>query len=286
MQFIDPRTDFAFKRIFGSEEGRDALVSMLNAVMGLQGEQAIDEVVLLDPYQPPAVAGLKRSFLDVKARDRQGTRYLIEMQVEPVREFAKRIVYNASKAYVGQLSRGADYASLTQVVAITFCDFVMFSDFDHYLSDHRVREQVTSKAYLDEVRYYFVELPKFHLGEDEVSTPLERWCFFLKHAGGLDRIPRSLSVEPYSTALHIAERSNLSREEWEAFDAASVYMQDQRGKIEYALDKGHRAGLEEGMEKGMEEGRRLEQRAIALRLLEAGMEAGKILELTGVDLVS
>ena len=282
MQFIDPRTDYAFKRIFGSKEGRGPLISMLNAVMGLEGDRAVTEVTIDNPYQPPPVVGLKRSFLDVKAQDAQGTRYLIEMQVEPVREFAKRIVYNASKAYVGQLASGKEYWTLTQVVAITFCDFVMFDEFEHYLSNHRVREEMTSRAYLDEVRYYFVELPKFHLAEEELSTALERWCFFLKHAGSLDHMPLSLAAEPFATALHIAERSNLTPQEWAEYDEAAVHLQDQKGKIEYALEK----GLTLGRQEGREEGRRQEQEAIARRMLAAGMDAAQILELTGVDLGS
>ena len=249
MRFIDPRTDFAFKKIFGSPEGLEPLRSFIEAVMDLHGSERLAELQIVDPYQPGQVSVLKRSYLDVKCSDLNGRKFLIEMQVEPVKEFAKRVVYNAAKAYVGQLERGESYLALTQVVAISICDFVMFPEFENYLSEHMVRETLSSKSYLDEVRYYFLELPKFEKDEAALTTAIDKWAFFLRSARSLEQVPKALSDEPFATALHIADWARLSPKEWEEYDWALVYLQDERGKIDFAFEKGFAMGRAEGAAK-------------------------------------
>ena len=187
MQFADPRTDFAFKLIFGNEQAKEVLISFLNAVLGLEGAHAIVDVRILDPYQAPKIPTLKYSFLDVKCRDSRGVEFVVEMQVQYTEGFKKRVQYNACKAYVGQIPSGVDYPRLNQVIAITIVDFMMFPEFDHYLSCHEFREIVTNNCYLDEIRHYFIELPKFKLAEVELETAIEKWCYFLKHAGATER---------------------------------------------------------------------------------------------------
>ena len=99
MQFADPRTDFAFKLIFGNDKAKEVLISFLNAVIGLEGIHAIAEVTILNPYQAPKISALKRSYLDVKCRDNRGVEFVVEMQVEYTEGLKKRIEYNACKAF-------------------------------------------------------------------------------------------------------------------------------------------------------------------------------------------
>ena len=109
MRFLNPKTDFAFKRIFGSERSHEILLSFLNAILGLQSPYRIVDLTLLDPYLAPKIRGMKDTYLDVRARDEQGQWYIIEMQVLNVAAFEKRVLYNACKAYSGQIQRGEDY---------------------------------------------------------------------------------------------------------------------------------------------------------------------------------
>jgi len=262
MQFTDPRSDYAFKRIFGNDKAHDILISFLDAVMGLEGDRRIKSVVILNPYEAPKIKELKHSFLDVKCTDHREVHYVVEMQVEYVKGLIKRIVYNSSKAYVNQIERGIDYPKLNQVISINILDFTMFEHPDiGYLSHHLVRESSTNQCFLEEISYYFIELPKFTKTEDELTNNLERWVFFLKNAGKLDYIPKSLQVEVFKKAFDIANRSNLSREEWEFYDRSLVFIQDQRGAAEAALEKGEKIGREKGekigLEKGMTEGKRI-----------------------------
>ncbi|MBF0423457.1 MAG: PD-(D/E)XK nuclease family transposase, partial [Magnetococcales bacterium] len=97
MKFMDPRIDFAFKKIFGSEDAKDILISFLENLLGLKGERCIVDLTILDPFQAPRIKYLKHSFLDVKCRDQRGISYIVEMQVQKVAAFLQRIQYNAAK---------------------------------------------------------------------------------------------------------------------------------------------------------------------------------------------
>jgi predicted transposase/invertase (TIGR01784 family) len=129
MIFINPKTDFAFKKIFGSEKSHGILISFLNGIL-YAGESIIQDLTILDPYQTPILQGIKASCLDVKAILQTGETVIIEMQVLNVEGFKKRILYNATKAYSLQLDRGDKYKELSPVIALTIADFEIFSTFD------------------------------------------------------------------------------------------------------------------------------------------------------------
>jgi predicted transposase/invertase (TIGR01784 family) len=125
MIFINPKTDFAFKKIFGSEQSKDILISFLNALL-YEARPVIEDLQILNPYLAPRIRGVKDTYLDVKAKLQDGTTVIIEMQVLNVEGFEKRILYNATKAYSIQLDSGEDYKLLEPVIALTITDFEMF----------------------------------------------------------------------------------------------------------------------------------------------------------------
>ncbi|MBF0437357.1 MAG: Rpn family recombination-promoting nuclease/putative transposase, partial [Magnetococcales bacterium] len=84
MKFIDPRIDFAFKKIFGSEDAKDILISFLESLLGLEGDRRIAELAIMDPFLVPRLKDLKSTILDVRCKDHRGVSYIVEMQVEKV----------------------------------------------------------------------------------------------------------------------------------------------------------------------------------------------------------
>src|ERR1700689_1208298 len=114
--FGDPKTDFVFQRIFGSEDHKTALIGFLNDILQLDQTHRVTSVMLLPPEQRPKVAELKYSIVDVKCVDVQGTTYVVEMQV----------IYNAAKAYTNQLGVGFAYPELDEVIGISICDFELW----------------------------------------------------------------------------------------------------------------------------------------------------------------
>jgi predicted transposase/invertase (TIGR01784 family) len=101
MRFINPKTDFAFNRIFVSSGSKNIRKSFLNALI-YEGQAIIEDIEILDPALASKIPGLKDSYLDVKAKINDGKTVIIEMQVLNVSSFAKRVIYNAAKTYATQ----------------------------------------------------------------------------------------------------------------------------------------------------------------------------------------
>lgn len=283
MHFLNPRTDFAFKKIFGSDQSQDILISLLNALLRLRSPYCIKEVEILDPYVAPKILGLKNSFLDVRAKDERELSYVIEMQVLNVVAMEKRVLYNACKAYSNQLSSGEEYHKLNDVVAITITDFIMFPEIPSLITHFKLRED-GGQVYSDDLALVFAELPKFDLPETELKTTLDRWFFFLKHAEDLQVIPKSLELEPaIVSAFKMANKASLSAAELEEQERREIYIQDQRGAIELAQQQAREEGLEEGLEKGLEKGVKKGREEVALNMLRATCELDWVASVTGLD---
>lgn len=144
MIFINPKIDFAFKKIFGSEDSKDILISFLNALI-YEEKPVIQDLEILNPYLAPKIRGVKDTYLDIKARikseDNCDRTVIIEMQVLNVEGFEKRILYNAAKSYSTQLASGQSYNLLNPVIALTITDFVMFPDLEKVMSRFVLKEK-------------------------------------------------------------------------------------------------------------------------------------------------
>lgn len=250
--FADPKTDFVFKRIFGTEARKPLLIALLNHLLELEDDRRILDVQHLSGDQHVDVAELKLSIVDVKCTDASGRRFVVEMQILKVEGFEKRVVYNASKAYVMQLRSAEEYPILCDVVGVTICNFNLWPERDddgHFkvpmLSRWRMQEQHTGERGLPQVQYAFLELPKYASG-DSPETLIDRWAYFFREAKNLEVVPPALSERPFSDALEVARTATFSAEEWEAYERAKMAEQDARGALAVARQEGHKSGLAEG----------------------------------------
>ena len=121
MRFLDVKTDFAFKKVFGSERSKPLLIKFFNAVLDYTGDYAITDLTII---APPVIKGMKDTFVGVKAMLASGNTVIIETQVLNVEGFEKRVLYNAAKTYAAQLDKGEQYTLLNPVIALTFADFI------------------------------------------------------------------------------------------------------------------------------------------------------------------
>src|SRR5436190_8853682 len=258
--FADPKTDFVFKRIFGSEIHKPLLIELLNALLELSGGHRIVDLEYLSSEQHVPVEELKLSLVDVKCLDQRGRHYVVEMQVLKVEGFEKRVVYNTSKAYVTQLRAGEDYPGLDDVVGVTICDFLLWPGPPvqggapvPMLSRWRMQEQHGGALGLSQVQYVFLELPKYRSGDDPQGT-IDRWAYFFREAKKLEVVPPALSQAPYREALEVARLAGFSADELDLYDRAKIAEQDARGALSLATREGREEGLREGLEKGLREG--------------------------------
>ncbi|HYU32908.1 MAG TPA: Rpn family recombination-promoting nuclease/putative transposase [Thermoanaerobaculia bacterium] len=238
--FADPKTDFVFKRIFGSEVHKPLLIELLNALLELEGDHRIIDLKYLSSEQHVPVEELKLSVVDVKCFDERGRHYVVEMQVLNVEGFEKRVVYNTSKAYVMQLRSGEGYPSLDDVVGVTICDFLLWPGPPvpggspvPMLSRWRMQEQHDGALGLSQVQYVFLELPKYASADDPQGT-IDRWAFFFREAENLEMVPPALSEPPFREALEVARVAGFSAGELDLYDRAKIAEQDARGALRLA----------------------------------------------------
>lgn len=231
MIFINPKTDFAFKKIFGSKKSKPILISFLNAIL-YQERPMIVDLEILDPYQAPRIKGMKDSYLDVKAVLTDHKTVIIEMQVLNVLGFEKRVLYNAAKAFSIQLAVGEDYTLLNPVIALTVTDFEMFAGSSKVISRYRLKEKDDLTDYSDDIELVFVELPKFDKELAALETIADKWIYFLKAANTLPSVPPSLGAIPeIQHAFEVARQSKLSKRELELLEKREIFLHDSRNAI-------------------------------------------------------
>jgi predicted transposase/invertase (TIGR01784 family) len=269
MRFINPKTDYAFKKIFGSEQSHDILISFLNAIL-YNGKTTIKELEILNPYLAPRIRGVKATYLDVKAKLDNDTTVIIEMQVLNIEGFEKRILYNAAKAYSTQLDVGQDYTLLDPVIALTITDFEMFPEINQLISRFILKEKDFLIDYpIYDIELVFVELPKFHKEIDTLETLADKWLYFLKSARQLDIVPESMNLVPeIKLAFEIANEVNLTRDQIEDMEMQEMFIHDQRNAIKKALSQGRKEGRQEGLEQGLAQGKIAAKLEMARQLID------------------
>ena len=252
--FADPKTDFVFKKLFGTEEHKPLLVALLNGLLELDAAHQVVEVELLSPEQRPVVQELMSSIVDVKCVDARGTRYVVEMQVLNVEGFEKRVVYNVAKAYTTQLQRGQKYPDLDDVIGVTICDFELWPRREApqvpLLSRWCMQEQHGGARGLGQLQFVFLELPKYDTTRPP-RTPVEKWAYFFREADNLEVVPEVLAERPYVDALEAARAAGFTEEEWDAYIRAGMAIQDERGALSLASREGEQRGLQQGRQEGL-----------------------------------
>src|SRR5580700_2191203 len=259
--FADPKTDVVFKRIFGAEEHKPLLIALLNDLLELSGTHRIRSVEHLSLEQRVTAPKSKLSIVDVKCTTRSGRRFVVEMQVLPVEGFEKRVVYNASKAYVIQAGEGDLYHKLCDVVGVTICNFKLWPKklLDRgykvpMLSRWRMQEQQSGHKGLRQIQFAFLELPKYSAGKDP-ETLIDKWAYFFREAKNLEVVPPALSEGPFLEALEIARKSTFTEAEWLEYERSKMAEQDERGRITLAHRQGEHKGKIEGKIEGRAEAR-------------------------------
>ncbi len=156
MEFINPKTDFAFKKIFGSNQSKKILISFLNALI-YDSQSIIQDLEIIDPYNAGNSVDLKDTYLDVEAILNDKTIVIIKMQVLNVAAFEKRVVYNLSKTYTNQLKIGEGYLKLNPVIALTITDFIIIEESQDVIHKFVFKEEEKNFQYKDwELKMIFV----------------------------------------------------------------------------------------------------------------------------------
>ncbi len=275
MELLNPRNDFLFKRIFGSEENQDLLVHFLNAVFEDAGEPLVTTVELLNPFLDKDAISDKQSVLDIKARTESGTIIDVEIQLADHRDMAPRTLYYWAKLFEQQLTEGEHYRTLHKTVTINILNFAYLPSPAYHTTFH-LREDTTRALLTDLCEIHFVELPKLRTSEINLHHRLIRWMLFLttQTSEQLEVLAMDDPVMKKAvTTLEFLSQDQKIRE---------LYLARQKGLQTYAADMD--AAREEGLQQGLEQGAHTKAMEVARRLRRSGLSADQIQEATGLSI--
>jgi len=276
-KFLDPKNDYAFKRIFGKPKNQDILIHFLNDMLRFSGEKRIETVAFLPTAQDPETAAAKQSSVDVICTDELGRQYIVEMQVVKGQGFEKRAQYYAAKAYSRQLMEGDQYSKLKEIIFLAITNFIMFPDKTDYKSDHVILDKKTHDHDLKDFSFTFLELPKFHKSIDELSGMIEKWSYFFKHAE--DTAEDDLVKIIGSDAIIRRAYEELNRYSWTETEL-NTYEQEEKRELDAIAIREQQ--LATGRAEGEAMGRFDEKKEMARKMIKRGLSIDMVIEDTGL----
>jgi len=275
MKIVNPKIDLVFKKIFGTDENKDLLKSLINSI--LPENQKIATLTIQNPYNEIDFVGDKLSIVDIKATDEIGRWYNIEVQIREQGFYGRRSLFYWAELYSGQLFESENFDKLNKAIMINLLDFVYFDD-DKYVRRCCFKDFETNEIYhqLDYADIYFVELRKFENDLKPIKNTLDRWITFLNKASELekDKLPNELNEPEIKKAFETVERMSLNRKERDYYEGRKKLIRDDEGVIKFREAKAEEKGMEIGIEKGKIE--------IAKSLKQNGLDIELIIKSTGL----
>jgi predicted transposase/invertase (TIGR01784 family) len=287
-RYLNPKSDLAFKNVFGTNKNKEVLLAFLNEVFAGVHDK-IEDVTFLKLDQNPEIKCLRPSIVDVLCKDTHGKQFIIEMQCAKEAHFIKRAVAYASRAYLNQREDEKDYKDMYEVVFLAILDHSLFPDKKAYLSHHKVSDLLTHEVDIKELSFTFLELGKFHKKRDELENNVERWIYFFKHAERttpteLEDISKSYKV--LKKAYDALSTAAYTKEELLDYDRYGMKEDEINTRVAEGKAEGLAEGLAEGeakgVTKGKAEGEAKKARETALNLLSMGLSVEQIAKATGL----
>ena len=269
---LDPKMDFVFKNIFGSEKHPNILISFLNAT--LKPKDLITEVEIKNTDLNKGYIEDKFSRLDVKATTSNNEIINIEIQLKNEYNMIKRSLYYWSKLYSEQLNEGEDYSLLKRTICINILNFKYLKT-RMFHSVYRMKEIHTNEELSDIQEIHFIEIPKLEDGSDEKDM-LVAWIEFLKNPESEKVRSLEMSVNEIREAKDELIKMSNDDTQRELYEMRAKTLRD---KIS-ALNEAERKGIK----KGREEGEKNKAIEIAKSLIDLGLDKESIAKSTGLDL--
>ena len=279
MNDINPRIDIAFKKLFGVEENKDLLISLINAIVSEADK--VEDVEILNPYNLRSFKKDKLSILDIKAkRKKDGQKYSIEIQINDEADYDKRALYYWGKLYTEQLEKGYQYEKLKKAIAIHILQFTSIETNNEYHNVFRIRDDREKKEFFPDLELHTIELNKFDSERNEdlekmlkkVKSALDVWTGFLAKYELLDieNLPKELDNPKIRKAIEIVNVMNFTKAEKEAYEGRLKWLRAEASALKKMGDTNYEKGREEG------------KREVAINMLSKGLEIKIIAESTGL----
>ncbi len=292
--FIDPMSDFGFKKIFGEEPNKDLLISFLNEVF--RGRKIIRDLVYNKNEHLGDNNNEGNAIFDLLCTGNDDEKFIIEVQRAKQDSFKKRALFYTSRLISNQAPKGNrtkwNY-EIKEVYLIAVLESFTLDGTDQkdYFHDICLCNRDNGEIFYEGLGFIYLELAKFAKTESELETDLDRWLYVLKNMSRMKKIPTYLRKPIFEKLFNIAEYSNLSKEEKTMYDSKQKARWDNYSIMETAKREGLEMGKEEGLKEGLREGLREglargkeEKLAIVLKLKKRGLSTEDISSITGLSI--
>lgn len=240
-RYINPYTDFGFKKLFGEEANKDLLIDFLNAV--LPSENKIAHLEFRNSEQLPDNIVDRKAVFDIACTGENGESFTVEMQKAKQLYFKDRALFYSAFPIQRQAQRGDWNFKLNPVFLVAVLDF----EYDEKEERRKIDRLVSLKdqdgdEFTDRLKMVFLQMPFFTLTESELKTQKDKWLFFLKHLEDFDDIPNVLHMPVFEKAFETAEYVKYSPAMQEAYQNNLKAYRDNRNVVETAYVEGEAKG--------------------------------------------
>ena len=239
-KYINPYTDFGFKKIFGEEASKPQLIDFLNSL--LPEKDKIVTLTFKNNEQLGTTELDRKAIYDIYCENDKGEKFIVELQKAKQNYFKERTIYYSTFPIREQAEKGEWNYNLTAVYCIGILDFT-FDDYEtekersEYLHTIKLKNQ-NGKVFYDKLTYVYLEMPNFSKTETELETRLDKWLYFIKHLEDFQNIPTIFSDEVFEQAFEKAELSKLGQTDRDKYENSLKVYRDLKGVLDTAFDEG------------------------------------------------
>lgn len=270
-RYVNFYTDFAFKKLFGTEINKSLLISFLNAL--LHGKEEIENVTYLNTEHMGTQEYDRRAVFDVYCKNTQGETFIVEMQKGEQQFFKDRSIYYSTFAIREQASRGYWNYELKGVYTIGILNFRIFND-DEVRHDVQLVDMKTKELFYDKQTFIYLEMPKFVKEGNELVTMSDKWLYAIRNLGNLMSRPVALQEKVFARLFEVAEIARFDKQERIEYEDSLKALRDWFSTLQTAELKGEARGREEGREEA--------KRSMAAKLKAAGTSVELIAQVSGL----
>ena len=248
-KFINPFTDFGFKKIFGEEANKDLLIDFLNELLAKENEKIQD--LTYKKNEQLGQSGIDRHVVyDLHCVNEKGERFIVELQKAKQAFFKDRMIFYSSFLLQQQGKKGDWNYRLKAVYTIAILDFIINDDDDEktIVSNNKLMDIENHKVFYDKLSFITIEMPNFNKTVNELETNFDKWLYVIKNLRILDRVPDKLKNKIFSKLFDVASYAQLSKAERQKYHDSLKYYNDLKNSLDTAFDNGKAEGVTETKE--------------------------------------
>lgn len=279
-KYINPFTDYGFKKLFGEEPNKDLLLDFLNELLKEEQGEIVNLTYLKNEHLGTSEID-RRAIFDLYCENEKGEKFIVELQKSKQNFFKDRTVYYSTFPIREQAKRANWNYELKAVYTIAILDFVFEEDKhepEKFRYDVKLTDIETQKIFYDKLTFIYLEMPKFNKTIDELETRFEKWLFVLRNLNRLDRVPDKLREQIFEKLFKTAEIAKFTPEQVRSYEDSLKYYRDLKNSLDTAKEEGFEEGVEKGIKKGIEKG--IEK--VAKKLLNNNIPIEIIIKSTGL----